>query len=149
MGPSIVSNNLPTCSLPWRGSCNISSPAGLALASGLAATLTITHMLKSGDGIVCMDDVYGGERKAVQMMSLVQKGFLVRKRKNFVRALSVFFLHTRHKPLLPKSCLKSGVGGVVCWLYQTRPAQGCPETKHQSKSKAKNPWRDAVSIVYV
>ena len=36
-------------------------PTGLALASGLAATMTITHMLKSGDGIVCMDDVYGGE----------------------------------------------------------------------------------------
>ena len=36
------------------------SPAGLALASGLAATVTITHMLKAGDGIVCMDDVYGG-----------------------------------------------------------------------------------------
>lgn len=36
-------------------------PAGLALASGLAATVTITHMLKAGDGIVCMDDVYGGE----------------------------------------------------------------------------------------
>lgn len=35
--------------------------AGLALASGLAATVTITHMLKAGDGIVCMDDVYGGE----------------------------------------------------------------------------------------
>lgn len=87
MGPSIVSNNLATCSLPWRRSCDMSSPAGLALASGLAATLTITHMLKSGDGIVCMDDVYGGERKAVQMMSPVQKCFLVRKRKNFVRAL--------------------------------------------------------------
>lgn len=34
---------------------------GLALASGLAATVTITHLLKAGDGIVCMDDVYGGE----------------------------------------------------------------------------------------
>lgn len=36
-------------------------PTGLALASGLAATVTITHLLKAGDGIVCMDDVYGGE----------------------------------------------------------------------------------------
>lgn len=35
--------------------------AGMALASGLAATMTITHMLKAGDGIVCMNDVYGGE----------------------------------------------------------------------------------------
>lgn len=91
MGPSTVSNNLVTCSLPRRGSCDISSPVGLALASGLAATVTITHMLKSGDGIVCMDDVYGGERKAVQRnrMSHVQKGFFVRKRKDFVSSLCV------------------------------------------------------------
>jgi len=33
---------------------------GLAYASGLAATLNITHLLKAGDTIVCMDDVYGG-----------------------------------------------------------------------------------------
>ncbi|KAL6458038.1 hypothetical protein MHYP_G00332680 [Metynnis hypsauchen] len=35
----------------------------VALASGLAATVTITHMLKSGDGIVCMSDVYGGTNR--------------------------------------------------------------------------------------
>lgn len=34
---------------------------GLAVASGLAATLTITHLFKAGDGILCMNDVYGGE----------------------------------------------------------------------------------------
>ncbi|XP_014643843.1 PREDICTED: cystathionine gamma-lyase-like [Ceratotherium simum simum] len=32
----------------------------LAFASGLAATVTITHLLKAGDHIICMDDVYGG-----------------------------------------------------------------------------------------
>uniref|UniRef100_A0A8C2JL59 Cystathionine gamma-lyase n=1 Tax=Cyprinus carpio TaxID=7962 RepID=A0A8C2JL59_CYPCA len=32
----------------------------LALSSGTAATLTITHLLKTGDGILCMNDVYGG-----------------------------------------------------------------------------------------
>uniref|UniRef100_A0A6Q2Y006 Cystathionine gamma-lyase n=1 Tax=Esox lucius TaxID=8010 RepID=A0A6Q2Y006_ESOLU len=35
----------------------------IAVASGLAATLTITHLLKSGDGIVCMNDVYGGTNR--------------------------------------------------------------------------------------
>ncbi|XP_046905818.1 cystathionine gamma-lyase [Hypomesus transpacificus] len=35
----------------------------IALASGLAATMTITHMLKAGDGIVCMNDVYGGTNR--------------------------------------------------------------------------------------
>ncbi|XP_014004749.1 cystathionine gamma-lyase isoform X2 [Salmo salar] len=34
-----------------------------ALASGLAATMTITHMLKAGDGVVCMSDVYGGTNR--------------------------------------------------------------------------------------
>lgn len=42
-----------------RISC-VSSP-GIAVASGLAATVTLTHLLKAGDGIVSMDDVYGGE----------------------------------------------------------------------------------------
>ncbi|CAB1442885.1 unnamed protein product [Pleuronectes platessa] len=41
----------------------------LALASGLAATVTITHMLKSGDGIVCMDDVYGGTNRYFQRIA--------------------------------------------------------------------------------
>ncbi|XP_077462601.1 cystathionine gamma-lyase-like isoform X1 [Stigmatopora argus] len=35
----------------------------LAVASGLAATLTITHLFKSDDEIVCMDDVYGGTNR--------------------------------------------------------------------------------------
>ncbi|XP_071377752.1 cystathionine gamma-lyase-like [Centroberyx affinis] len=41
----------------------------LALASGLAATMTITHMLKAGDGIVCMDDVYGGTNRYFQRVA--------------------------------------------------------------------------------
>ena len=32
----------------------------LTFASGLAATMTITHLLKAGDHIVAMDDMYGG-----------------------------------------------------------------------------------------
>uniref|UniRef100_A0A8C5V507 Cystathionine gamma-lyase n=1 Tax=Microcebus murinus TaxID=30608 RepID=A0A8C5V507_MICMU len=35
----------------------------LAFASGLAATVTITHLLKAGDEIICMDDVYGGTNR--------------------------------------------------------------------------------------
>ncbi|KAM4738968.1 cystathionine gamma-lyase-like [Anableps anableps] len=41
----------------------------LAFASGLAATVTITHMLKKGDGIVCMDDVYGGTNRYFQKVA--------------------------------------------------------------------------------
>uniref|UniRef100_A0A672QRL1 Cystathionine gamma-lyase n=1 Tax=Sinocyclocheilus grahami TaxID=75366 RepID=A0A672QRL1_SINGR len=35
----------------------------MALASGLAATLTITHLFKAGDGILSMNDVYGGTNR--------------------------------------------------------------------------------------
>lgn len=41
--------------------CHFSLVLGLAYASGLAATLNITHLLKAGDTIICMDDVYGGK----------------------------------------------------------------------------------------
>ncbi|XP_061634098.1 cystathionine gamma-lyase-like isoform X6 [Phyllopteryx taeniolatus] len=41
----------------------------LAVASGLAATVTITHMLKAGDGIICMDDVYGGTNRYFQRVA--------------------------------------------------------------------------------
>ncbi|XP_054646763.1 cystathionine gamma-lyase [Dunckerocampus dactyliophorus] len=41
----------------------------LAVASGLAATVTITHMLKAGDGIICMDDVYGGTNRYFQKVA--------------------------------------------------------------------------------
>ena len=33
---------------------------GLAFSSGCAATTTIMHLLKSGDHVICCDDVYGG-----------------------------------------------------------------------------------------
>nr|XP_048715788.1 cystathionine gamma-lyase isoform X1 [Caretta caretta] len=46
----------------------------LAYASGLAATVNITHLLKVGDTVICMDDVYGGTnryfRKVASKMGL-------------------------------------------------------------------------------
>ena len=33
---------------------------GLATSSGLSATMLLTHFLKNGEHIVCVDDVYGG-----------------------------------------------------------------------------------------
>ncbi|XP_078074583.1 cystathionine gamma-lyase-like [Mustelus asterias] len=35
----------------------------LAFASGLATTMTIAHLLKAGDSIICMNDVYGGTNR--------------------------------------------------------------------------------------
>ncbi|XP_065410107.1 cystathionine gamma-lyase isoform X1 [Chrysemys picta bellii] len=46
----------------------------LAYASGLAATMNIAHLLKMGDTVICMDDVYGGTnryfRKVASKMGL-------------------------------------------------------------------------------
>lgn len=36
---------------------------GLSFSSGLAATTTVTHLLKAGDHLICMDDVYGGTNR--------------------------------------------------------------------------------------
>ncbi|UYV69393.1 CTH [Cordylochernes scorpioides] len=36
---------------------------GLCFSSGLAATATLTHLLKSGDHIISFDDVYGGTNR--------------------------------------------------------------------------------------
>lgn len=36
---------------------------GIAFASGLAATTTLVHLLKSGDHCICIDDVYGGTQR--------------------------------------------------------------------------------------
>ncbi|XP_032282039.1 cystathionine gamma-lyase isoform X2 [Phoca vitulina] len=60
--------DLPGCSAPHLTVHHVqargSRPAlGLAFASGLAATVTITHLLKAGDQIICMDDVYGGTNR--------------------------------------------------------------------------------------
>lgn len=40
-----------------------SAKHAVAFASGMAATTTILHMLKSGDHVVCIDDVYGGTQR--------------------------------------------------------------------------------------
>lgn len=36
---------------------------GLSYASGMAATVAILHLLKAGDHVVCIDDVYGGTQR--------------------------------------------------------------------------------------
>ncbi|XP_059173252.1 cystathionine gamma-lyase-like isoform X2 [Physella acuta] len=36
---------------------------GLCFASGLAATMTVTHLLNNGDHVISMDDVYGGTNR--------------------------------------------------------------------------------------
>jgi len=47
---------------------------GLAFASGLAATTTITNMFKSGDHIISSDDVYGGTNRYFNRVALPSMG---------------------------------------------------------------------------
>jgi cystathionine gamma-lyase len=46
---------LETCLAALEGGAH-----GLVFASGLAATNTVMNLLKAGDHVICMDDVYGG-----------------------------------------------------------------------------------------
>uniref|UniRef100_A0A8C3QUQ8 Cystathionine gamma-lyase n=1 Tax=Cyanoderma ruficeps TaxID=181631 RepID=A0A8C3QUQ8_9PASS len=41
----------------------------LAYSSGLAALLNICHLLKTGDTVICMDDVYGGTNRYFQKVA--------------------------------------------------------------------------------
>ncbi|MFH1003671.1 MAG: PLP-dependent aspartate aminotransferase family protein, partial [Chloroflexota bacterium] len=40
--------------------------AGFAFATGMAAEATVMHLLKSGDHVICGDDVYGGTYRLLQ-----------------------------------------------------------------------------------
>ncbi|VDN90526.1 unnamed protein product [Brugia pahangi] len=46
-------------------------------SSGLAATMAITNGLKSGDHIVCSDDVYGGTQRYFRKVSVPQHGLQI------------------------------------------------------------------------
>ena len=42
---------------------------GLAFSSGMAATATALHLLKAGNHILCIDDVYGGTQRYFRLVS--------------------------------------------------------------------------------
>ncbi len=39
---------------------------GLVFSSGMSAEITVCHLLKSGDQIICFDDIYGGTHRYLQ-----------------------------------------------------------------------------------
>ena len=41
---------------------------GLAFASGMAATVTLLHLLEAGNHIICIDDVYGGTQRYFRLV---------------------------------------------------------------------------------
>nr|CRZ22677.1 Bm7629 [Brugia malayi] len=78
-------------------------------SSGLAATMAITNGLKSGDHIVCSDDVYGGTQRYFRKVSVPQHGLEIlfvdmTDLKAFSQALKnntkMIWLETPSNPLL-------------------------------------------------
>ena len=63
--------------IPLLTALSLLSPPGLAFASGLAATTAISQMLKVGDSIICMDDLYGGTNRFFNRI-LVNSGIKVK-----------------------------------------------------------------------
>ncbi|NXB60129.1 CGL lyase, partial [Struthidea cinerea] len=74
----------------------------LAYSSGLGALLNICHLLKAGDTIICMDDVYGGTRVLFEEME---------KRYN----LKVVFVDCT-KPKCLEAALKKETKTKLVWL---------------------------------
>ncbi|CAB1324511.1 unnamed protein product [Coregonus sp. 'balchen'] len=101
----------------------------LALASGLAATMTITHMLKAGDGIVCMNDVYGGTNRYFRKIA-AEVGLDV----SFADCTKIELLQAALKPNTKCSTLSF----ALVWIETpTNPTmkvvdiQACAEVVHQ------------------
>uniref|UniRef100_A0AAF5PW21 cystathionine gamma-lyase n=1 Tax=Wuchereria bancrofti TaxID=6293 RepID=A0AAF5PW21_WUCBA len=88
-------------------------------SSGLAATMAITNALKSGDHIVCSDDVYGGTQRYFRKVSVPQHGLEVSfvdmtDLKTFGQALKnntkMIWLETPSNPLLKVVDIAAVVG---------------------------------------
>lgn len=67
---------------------------GLAAASGLSATMLLTHLLKSGEHILCVDDVYGGTNRYFSRVAATQMGVEI----SFVDASDLSKLRNAIKP---------------------------------------------------
>eukprot|EP01083_Nonionella_stella_P102012 289858_1 len=77
---------------------------GLCFASGSAATASITSILRTGDHIVCIDDVYGGTNRYFQNIAVKVNGmklsFVELGGSNGARNLEQFISSTSHKPAM-------------------------------------------------
>jgi cystathionine gamma-lyase len=82
--------------------------SGFAFASGSAATLTLLSLLKSGDHVLCGDDVYGGTFRLLDKVvaplgigaSFVDLRDLERAEKALLPATKVVWIETPTNPLL-------------------------------------------------
>ncbi|VIO93361.1 Uncharacterized protein BM_BM7629 [Brugia malayi] len=97
------------CYSCWARTGTMGYKSGRVYSSGLAATMAITNGLKSGDHIVCSDDVYGGTQRYFRKVSVPQHGLEIlfvdmTDLKAFSQALKnntkMIWLETPSNPLL-------------------------------------------------
>ncbi|XP_072430268.1 cystathionine gamma-lyase-like [Chiloscyllium punctatum] len=94
----------------------------LAFASGLATTMTIAHLLKSGDNIICMNDVYGGTNRYFRRVAS-EMGLEV----SFIDCTSLECLDAAIKPNTKLVWIETPTNPMMSVL----DIKGCAETVHK------------------
>ncbi|XP_060686392.1 cystathionine gamma-lyase-like [Hemiscyllium ocellatum] len=94
----------------------------LAFASGLATTMTIAHLLKSGDNIICMNDVYGGTNRYFRRVAS-EMGLEV----SFIDCTSLEYLDAAIKPNTKLVWIETPTNPMM----NVVDIKGCAETVHK------------------
>ncbi|HHM02313.1 MAG TPA: PLP-dependent transferase [Caldithrix abyssi] len=93
---------------------------GIAFASGLAAISAIIQMLKSGDHVICSDNVYGGTYRVFETVfkkfglsfSFVDTSDIEQVKKAFTAQTQLIFVETPTNPMLTLTSL-SAIAGLA------------------------------------
>jgi cystathionine gamma-lyase len=101
-------HNLTRSSLEQNIAALEQAKHGIAFASGCAATSTLMHLLKSGDHIICADDIYGGTRRLFEQVfnhmgltfSFVDLTYLNNLEDAFRKETKAVWVETPTNPLL-------------------------------------------------
>ncbi|XP_071291739.1 cystathionine gamma-lyase-like [Agelaius tricolor] len=96
----------------------------LAYSSGMAAILNICHLLKTGDSIICMDDVYGG---TIELFNKIRDDY----------NLKVVYIDCRNLSLLERTIKENPTTRLVWLETPTNPTlkvidiKACADTVHR------------------
>ncbi|XP_074612146.1 cystathionine gamma-lyase-like [Acropora palmata] len=98
---------------------------GIATASGLSATMLLTHLLKSGDHILSVDDVYGGTNRYFSQVAAPQMGIEI----SFVDLAELSKLKSAIKPNTKMVWIETPTNP----LLKLVDIQGASEIVHQNE----------------
>jgi len=98
---------------------------GIATASGLSATMLLTHLLKSGDHILSVDDVYGGTNRYFSQVAAPQMGIGI----SFVDLAELSKLKSAIKPNTKMVWIETPTNP----LLKLVDIQGASEIVHQNE----------------